>query len=309
VINKLSEVSNYFDDIWVPRLQLGHNEESGSGIHYGLSPDPLEAGEGMPPKERTNRIVSKAVDTYRPFKPITQRVHILDVGCGVGGTMNYLSEQHPEWFMSGICSGMQEYRTACRLFPAMMLRMPAGGGGDGHSIMVGDFHEEFSFTHPLHGAYALESLCQSWDKARVLSNVFKALVPGGVFVVVDAHLEEDADLDDPKIEKLYRDVKEGFYVPDLYERGLMLQLVDAGFEIRSDIDLTANVAPSIFESAGRAMHINGTQCVPLRMQLHCMACIGMAGLLAHKEIRYRVTTCNKPECMEDNSDASATTTE
>jgi hypothetical protein len=134
----------------------------------------------------------------------------------------------------------------------------------------------------------------------VLANVKEALIPGGVFLVLDAHLDGDApddgkgSLGEKSLSDLYRDICDGFHVPDLYEVPLMTELVNAGFEVEQELDFTPNVAESIFASAGRAIYADGTNAIPLRKQLHGLACVGMAGLLAHKKLRYTLTIARKP---------------
>ena len=218
--------------------------------------------------------------------------NVLDLGCGIGGTLKHLwSKQKRAWRLAGVCSSPKEERIAAMSLPTWI------------DVVALDYHD-LSFTeffYDLHGVYAVESLCQSWDRPRVLANVWYALAPGGVFLVLDAMLEGDVtdlalktDPGEKSLRDLYEDVRAGFHVPDLYEVPLMEELVNAGFEVEQELDFTPNVAESIFDSAGRAIYRDGTNAIPLRKQLHGLACVGMAALLAAKKLRYTLTIARKP---------------
>ena len=286
----LREVATYYEDVWLSRLENGASDGC---VHYGLHID----GMSTKPKINTNRLIGNTL--VREMGPPTNKTwRVLDLGCGVAGTMAFLREHHPDFDLIGICSSEKEQRVAQWLHRGYV-----------PSVRVLDFHEEWGHVIPrrLDGVYAIESLCQSWDRQVVLANVRMSLKPGGLFLVLDAMLEGDAPLHDyqygpgaKSLKDLYEDVQAGFHVPDLYEVPLMTELVNAGFEVEKEIDLTPNVAESIFDSAGRAIYRDGTNAIPLRTQLHGLACVGMAGLLAHKKLRYTLTIARRPIPDADN---------
>ena len=281
----LREVATYYEDVWLSRLENGASDGC---IHYGLHID----GMSSKPKINTNRLIENTLVRELPPRSVEEGWSVLDLGCGVGGTLKHLYDKKKHaWELSGVCSSPKESRVAQMNLPSFV------------EVSAIDFHDEFwadSNLFDLHGVYAVESLCQSWDRPQVLANVLEALVPGGVFLVLDAHLDGDVP-DDTKglrgeksLSDLYRNICDGFHVPDLYEVPLMTELVNAGFEVEQELDFTPNVAESIFASAGRAIYADGTNAIPLRKQLHGLACVGMAGLLAHKKLRYTLTIARKP---------------
>tara|TARA_R110000824_G_scaffold54030_5_gene149140 strand:- start:2754 stop:3629 length:876 start_codon:yes stop_codon:yes gene_type:complete len=283
---QLREVSTYYEDVWLSRLENGASDGC---VHYGLHID----GMSSKPKINTNRLIENTLVRELPPRSIEEGWSVLDLGCGIGGTLKHLCDKKKHaWELSGVCSSPKESRVAQMNLPSFV------------EVSAIDFHDEFwadSNLFDLHGIYAVESLCQSWDRQAVLANVKEALIPGGVFLVLDAMLDGDApddgkgSLGEKSLSDLYRDICDGFHVPDLYEVPLMTELVNAGFDVEQELDFTPNVAESIFASAGRAIYTDGTNAIPLRKQLHGLACVGMAGLLAHKKLRYTLTIARKPE--------------
>ena len=274
----LREVATYYEDVWLSRLENGASDGC---VHYGLHID----GMSTKPKINTNRLIGNTL--VREMGPPTNKTwRVLDLGCGVAGTMAFLREHHPDFDLIGICSSEKEQRVAQWLHRGYV-----------PSVRVLDFHKSITssecYPPALDAVYAIESLCQSWDRQAVLANVWMSLKPGGLFLVLDAMLDGDVHHAGGLL-KLYEDVRAGFHVPDLYEVPLMTRLVNAGFEVEKELDFTPNVAESIFDSAGRAIYRDGTNAIPLRTQLHGLACAGMAGLLAHKRLRYTLTIARKP---------------
>jgi len=282
---QLREVATYYEDVWLMKMENGWSDGC---IHYGLHID----GMNTKPKMNTNRLIENTLVREMPPRSIEKGWNVLDLGCGIGGTLKHLwSKQKRAWRLAGICSSPKEERIAAMSLPTWV------------DVVALDYHDLSLTEHfyDLHGVYAVESLCQSWDRPRVLANVWYALAPGGVFLVLDAMLDGDPPDDygpgpvgEKTLKDLYDDVRSGFHVPDLYEVPLMTELVTAGFEVEQELDFTPNVAESIFDSAGRAIYRDGTNCIPLRKQLHGLACVGMAALLAHKKLRYTLTIARKP---------------
>jgi MPBQ/MSBQ methyltransferase len=272
---QLREVATYYEDVWLAKLENGWSDGC---VHYGLHID----GMSSKPKINTNRLIANTLVREMEVSDEVQRV--LDLGCGVAGTMAFLRDHHPHFDVFGVCSSDKEKRVARTMHR-----------GYDPVVWVFDYHKAWPAFTPrrLDAAYAIESLCQSWDRPAALANVWMSLVPGGVFLVLDAMLDGDVHHAGGLL-KLYEDVRSGFHVPDLYEVPLMTELVNAGFEVEKELDFTPNVAESMFGSAGRAIYHDGTNAIPLRTQLHGLACVGMAGLLAHKKLRYTLTIARKP---------------
>ena len=274
-VDNLREVATYFEDVWLTRLENGASDGC---AHYGLRLD----GMSTKPKINTNRLIGNTLVREIKTKRHSGKRKVLDLGCGVAGTMAFLRHFCPDFELSGVCSSEKERRVAQWLHRGYV---PA--------VTVRDYHDDEMNFYPCDAVYAIESLSHSWDRPAVLANVWMSLVPGGVFLVLDAMLDGDVHHAGGLL-KLYEDVRSGFHVPDLYEVPLMTELVNAGFEVEKELDFTPNVAESMFGSAGRAIYHDGTNAIPLRTQLHGLACVGMAGLLAHKKLRYTLTIARKP---------------
>ena len=291
--NKFRNVVTYYEDVWLERLE---RRQDGS-CHYGLHVD----GMSTKPKINTNRLIDAVLTQEMDPEHPHVCTNVLDLGCGLGETMRHLEEKHgQDWLVRGICSSPKESRTGNAISKARGYRGYStvfdfnDRSLDAHECVAGD-----EYLGLFHGVYAIESLCQAWDRQATLAWVSGWLKPGGVFVVLDARLEGDVPEDrtarpgENSTADLYQDILWGFQVPDLYEKPLSIELIEAGFTVSPEVDYTTEVAESMFESAGRARYELATRRVPMRMQKHYEACIGMAGLLAHGKLRYSLNVARK----------------
>lgn len=98
--------------------------------------------------------------------PQTERIRVLDLGCGEGRCLNWLREQIPD----GVYFGVD----------------PVAPAGD-DSIRVGSAYDIPFPDQSFDVLYSYIVLAHVSDLSRVLSEISRVLKPGGLFIVADRH--------------------------------------------------------------------------------------------------------------------------
>lgn len=165
-------------------------------------------------------------------------VHILDAGCGVGGTSIYLAEKYPQVSFTGIT-----------IVPT-------------HTIMAQRFADKRNVTHntrfllenycqtsfpddSFDGIIALESINYARSNEDLLRELYRVLKPGGRFVVIDG-FRTDKPIP-PGLERFYRIWLNGRALVDLesiheFETCMSQQ----GFQNVTVRDISSHVINSYF---------------------------------------------------------------
>ena len=199
-------------------------------LHRGLwGPETKTRREGL---ERANGILTQGC-RLGPGR------HVLDAGCGMGGTAIVLAETH------GVrVTGL----TNCRPHVALAARC-AQERGVGHLV---EFHYGDFMDLPFPGAcfdavLNQESLCHAADKRAYLRGVYRVLKPGGRWQALDGAFLSGAPLSDEQralvdaVERNWRLARMGPL------RDALAALADAGFEEIEERDLSPEAIPSTEE--------------------------------------------------------------
>jgi len=107
----------------------------------------------------------------KELQSVTAR-RVLDLGCGVGATLQYLSGRYPDAEYRGITiSPVQKAIAAAQQLP----------------VDQGDYHEPgwFKTQPPFDFVYAVESLQHASNLPAVIDNIAVACRDGGYFLVID----------------------------------------------------------------------------------------------------------------------------
>ena len=193
-------------------------------IHFGLwGPDTTSDRESV---VRSNRTLVQGCD-LRPGS------HLLDAGCGLGGTAIALAEEH------GVTvTGL----TICEPHVALAADY-ADRRGVGHLVEFrhGDFMDLPFPDGAFEAVLNHESFCYAPDKRAYLRGVFRVLKPGGRWQAIEGLVSGKAlsAADEATYARLLR----GFRMPPLTSPGELSAALEAtGFERVREQDLAAQVA-------------------------------------------------------------------
>lgn len=109
----------------------------------------------------------------------------LDLGCGVGGSLEYLSGRLNERFIGITLSSVQRELAETRLSAVDREPHP--------TVIQGDFCSPTLYTaylapYRIAGAYMVESFLHALDPAALMGNLGRALQPGGALILCDDFL-------------------------------------------------------------------------------------------------------------------------
>jgi SAM-dependent methyltransferase len=150
---------------------------------------------------------------------------VLDLGCGIGGSIRYLSQRHPaEYF--GITISPVQVRTAAEL---------------GTRLELTDYlnPEWFSSQDPMDVMYAIESMQHNPDHRRLASNLRMLCHRGTRLIVIDDFLSPDVDPQHPLVVRFHRHWR----VPGVTAvQNLVQAYAGEGFILERNIDLSQLMA-------------------------------------------------------------------
>ena len=197
-------------------------------IHRGLwGPDTRTNAEGL---DRANRTLVQGC-RLGPGR------HVLDAGCGVGGTAIFLAETY------GVrVTGL----TICEPHVAVAMR-EAHERGVGHLVEFrhGDFMD---LPFPDAGFDAVlnhESFCYAVDKPAYLRGVYRVLKPGGRWQVLEAEMLKENGPRSERQAALVAAVERNWRLPPMESWPDVFAMVEeAGFTAIEERDLTIEALPS-----------------------------------------------------------------
>lgn len=158
---------------------------------------------------------------------------VLDLGCGVGGTIAYLSTRHRATYTGLTLSPVQ-----ARIGEDLLTH--AGDSRSELSIHAGDFHRRGDLGGPYDAVYAIESLLHANDVAAVVANIATATTTGAILAVCDDFLsDEPAEAVGRRRERMIERFTGGWHAPGLTRHSRFVSLCrEVGFDTVSDTDLS-----------------------------------------------------------------------
>lgn len=161
----------------------------------------------------------------------------LDLGCGVGATVNYGTSHFPQHRFQGITLSPYQVKLGRTLF------------GGNVKISEGDFSATTLPSATFDGAWFLESLCHAVDKNKTIQEAARLLKSSGRLVIADGMLMKQAENLRFPAKQLNKSVSVNWEVPEFTRyKDLIRILLENGFEIEKIEDRSYNIAPSVIHA-------------------------------------------------------------
>jgi ubiquinone/menaquinone biosynthesis C-methylase UbiE len=190
------EVANYYRSTWLDYFLLWTNSDN-LALHFGYR----ENGASSHSRSlfNANEVLADTI-SIRPGE------HILDAGCGLGGSSFWLAT-HRRAAVTGIALGPDQILFSSQEAEHRRLTRLT-------SFVVADF-EQLPFSKETFDAvWAQESLCHAADKASFFNEAFRVLRSGGRIVISDFFLRsQSVNFSD---ETILREWLEAWRIPFLW---------------------------------------------------------------------------------------------
>jgi cyclopropane fatty-acyl-phospholipid synthase-like methyltransferase len=120
--------------------------------------------------------------------------HILDAGCGIGGTSIYLAKKYPNVKFTGIS-----------IAPGQIIianKFAKSHNTINTHFIAGDYIQTSFSNNYFDGIFALESSCYASSYKAFINEMYRILKPGGILVVIDSFRKTHTL--SPIMHKIYR---------------------------------------------------------------------------------------------------------
>ncbi len=214
-----ADVRSYYDRQTAGFLALGQGGGEGA-IHRAVW------GPGVSSRADAFHFVDDQIATR--LADSTGATHVVDLGCGVGGSLMHLASRLPIR-ATGVTLSPVQVRIAGE-------RLRASGLAERVSCLEGDFTALPPTLTPAHLAFAIESFVHSPSAPAFFAACARVVAPGGWLAICDDVLRTTADArSGPMVERFRR----GWRVNTLLTREqLATHAETAGFVLDSTVDLT-----------------------------------------------------------------------
>ncbi|HMB61404.1 MAG TPA: methyltransferase domain-containing protein [Xanthomonadales bacterium] len=219
-------IVEYYDHSWFDYWFLWLNPGN-LAVHFGYYDENTRSHSGA--LENLNRVLADLAE-------IQPGNHVLDAGCGIGGSSIWLAE-HCDAKVVGIAPVQSQLVRARK----SVLRRKVG---DHVHLVCGDYANTSFPDQTFDVVWAMESLCHAPSKASVYKEFFRILKPGGRLVIAE-YMRKARPLD-AENEQLVNDWLTSWAIPDIDTAAHHEQVARAaGFREIVNRNVTAQVEPSL----------------------------------------------------------------
>jgi cyclopropane fatty-acyl-phospholipid synthase-like methyltransferase len=220
-----ADIVTYYDQCEIDYKWLWHLKEE-NAMHYGYwTEDTPGLGVAL---QNMNKFVTDHLE-------IQPGDHILDAGCGVGGTAKYLIQNY-DVKVHGITLSANQVQKA----KDFVSKIEAKGKAD---FSVQDYcHTNFE-DETFNKVYGIESICHASEKKDFLREAFRLLKPGGILVVGGFFATGKAK--SPEDKKLMQAWADSWAVPSYEETNSFIEKGEqVGFKLESSKQINDNIMKS-----------------------------------------------------------------
>ncbi len=194
------ELQNYYDRNTAPFLRIG-SSAGGHAIHRGLWATGVRNGREA--AEHVNTLLAERIRACASGPPRL----LLDLGCGVGGTMFSLARAFPRARLHGVTISAKQVTLARELAQSQGLQARC-------RFSRANF-EELSLQLRADAIVAVESFVHVSRPERFLATCRRHLAPGGVVLIVDDFLDHPVPPGAHAMQRTIDRFRDGWRVPGL----------------------------------------------------------------------------------------------
>jgi tocopherol O-methyltransferase len=221
--------------VGIPRVNEKHkiieHYDVASPYYYSLWGEHLHHGYWVRGDESKETAQIQLIEHLAQLANIKTGSHILDIGCGFGGSSLYLTKKYGASATGITISPVQ----------VQMAKEAAAKATLDASFLLMDA-EDMQFAQPFDLLWSVESISHYHDPRKFFASAVKFLKPGGCFALTDWFQKENLSPADKK--KFIEPIEKGMMV-ELHEMDDYSNfLVSSGLEIVHRQELTLNCAKS-----------------------------------------------------------------
>ncbi|KAF3976972.1 MAG: methyltransferase domain-containing protein [Methylococcales symbiont of Iophon sp. n. MRB-2018] len=220
-----SDAAKHYDDCYHDYLFAWCNHEN-LALHYGYWDDQTTSHH--------QALINKNQLLYDLAK-ISADDHVLDAGCGIGGSAIWMAKHHNNR-VTAITISKQQVKHAQQHAKRQKV-------ADNINFEVADFCATHFEDESFDIVWGLESVCHALNKGDFLKEAYRLLLPGGKIIVCDGYLQRNAFNDDE-----WQDIVtclNGWAVPNLCLRKIFTESLEKNnFQEIVYTDITAETLPS-----------------------------------------------------------------
>ncbi len=221
--NTDNKVKSFYDSNTSKFLRLKKDRQT-PNIHQPLHAPGIVTIEEA--SNYSNQLIVDAISKLQVPNP-----HILDLGCGVGGSLAYLAKHNKTAQLTGITISPKQVEIGNKLL--------AEQGFNNCQLLEGDF-QQLPDLDPVDLAFSIEAFVHSPNAKIFFKEIAKKLKSGGKLIIIDDSLTEryNSKISNQELE-LVNDFKEGWITPSLHLSSELEKMANIeGFILLENNDLT-----------------------------------------------------------------------
>lgn len=220
-----ADAEKHYDDCYNDYLFAWCNKEN-LALHYGYWDENTSSHH--------QALINKNQVLY-DLAGISSTDHVLDAGCGIGGSSIWMAKQHGNQMTAITISKQQTVHAA--------QHAKRQGVSEKTDFQVSDFCNTPFKDESFDVIWGLESICHALNKGDFLKEAFRLLKPGGRIVVCDGFITR-REFDDSEWEDIVTCLN-GWAVPNLCSRDEFTHLLEENkFSNINYKDITPETLPS-----------------------------------------------------------------